>query len=48
MNPKEELKGCFSVIFTILGIIVIGIVVLAIVGTIGDLIFDLIESQHKR
>ena len=45
MNLKEELKGCWVVITTIIGLLVVGIIVLAVMGTLGDLTFDLLHQK---
>ena len=39
MDIKAELKGCWVIISTILGIIIVSGLLLFAVGTIGDIIF---------
>ena len=45
MEIKRHLKGCWHIITTTLGIIIIGIIVLAIFGFIGELMFDLVNQR---
>lgn len=45
MKLKENIKGCWTIISVLLGIIIIVIIVLAIMGTIGDLMFDFVNQR---
>ena len=45
MSLKQNIKGCWTIISILLGIIIIAIIVLAIVGTIGNLMFDFVNQR---